>query len=818
MSIDASWLDLKLGLRMLVKHPVLTLIGVLATSFAIGASAAYFEVVNDFIHPTLPLQDGERVVAIQNDDLEAASSERRSLHDFMTWRNELESVEDLGAFTVYSRNLRSKGGSAEPVEVVEISAAAFRVARILPLLGRPLLEADEQNGAPLVVVIGERLWATRFHRDPDIVGRSVTLGASLRTIVGVMPETFALPVNQSLWVPFRLDVLNYARRQGPGIGTIGRLAPGVTLEQAQAELTVIGARRAAQFPGTNARLQPRILPYLKPFTGDGGERAMRLGLNAVFMMLLVIICGNVGTLVFARIATRERELALRTALGASRGRIVMQLFIEALLLTSAGAVIALAALSWGLRRAEAFIWTVEGVVPPFWRNDDLNVTTFLYVGVLTVLGSVVTGALPALRFTKGGIGGRLRTGAVGGAGMRSRRMSTVVIVVQVAISGALLPVSVGTFQLNWSDPAIPGVRAEEYLTIRYSTEEPAGVPARESQARMSAQFAATYPKLKERLLMDGGLVSVTFADQLPGTSNPGRLIQVENEKGGSSSDIQRVRAATVDVNFFDALSAPILQGRGFNSGDLVSGRDAVIVNQPFVQSVLGGRNPIGRRVRYTGSERHEAPSRWYEIVGVVPDLGMSPIEPEEAKGLYHPAAPGEMPSGFMAMRVGRNPDASAEKLRSIAAAVDPTLLVYDMRRLDEISKAEHMLNRAFYLVTASGIYFIVFLSAAVTFALLSFTVSQRTREIGIRKALGAGRRAVVASVFSRAFVQLGLGAGLGALASFLVFSRIPDNYVVKPGVILAMTAFMLLVGFLSCVAPVVRVLRIEPTEAMREEL
>jgi len=812
-------LDFKLGLRMLVKHPVLTLIGALATTFAIGAGAAYFEIVNDFANPTLPLQDGERVVVIQNDDLKAASPERRSLHDFTMWRNELKSVEDLGVFSVYSRNLGVESGQGVPIEVVEISAAAFRVARIQPLLGRSLVEADEQPAAPPVAVIGERLWETRFNRDPNIVGQSVELGSSRRTVVGVMPTTFALPVNQSLWVPFRMDALNYARRQGPGIGTIGRLAPGITLEQAQAELTVIGERLANEFSETNARLRPRIMPYLEPFTWDSGERSLRLGLNAVFLMLLVVICGNVGALVFARIATRERELTVRTALGASRSRIVMQLFVEALLLTSVGAGVALAILRVGLRRADAFFWSAQGVVPPFWWNADLNPTTVLYVGVLTVLGAVVTGALPALKFTRGGVQTSLQRSAVGASGMRSRPMSTAVIVVQVALSGVLLPMAMSlTLKLNWSEPAVPGIRADEYLTIRYRTEEPAGVSPREAQARMSTQFEATYQKLKDRLLADG-LVSVTFADQLPGSTHVGRLIEVDGqEKDGAASDMQRVRVANVDVNFFDALSTPILAGRGFHSGDLASDRGLVIVNQSFVQSVLGGRSALGRRVRYTGSETKEGPGRWYEIVGVVGDLGMSPLEREESKGLYHPAAPGDMASGFMAVRVGRNPEASAQKFRSIAAAADPTLLIYDVRALDEIGNAELRSDRAFALVTISGIYFIMFLSAAVTFALMSFTVSQRTREIGIRKALGAGPRAVLRSVFSRAFVQLGLGAGLGAFASIAAVSRIPDNYVAEPGMILAIMAFMLLVGFFSCVAPAVRALRIEPTEAMREDL
>ena len=416
------WADFKVGLRMLVKHPVLTIIGAVATTFAIGAGGAYFEIVNDYSRPSLPLQDGLRVVTIRNHDLAAADTEDRALHDFTTWRNELKMVEDLGVYTLYSRNLGLEGRAGLPVEVVEISAAAFRVARIPPLLGRSLVEADEQAGAPPIAVIGEHVWETRFNRDPNIVGQSVQLGSATPTIVGVMPAAFALPMNQSLWVPFRQDPLRFARREGPAIGTIGRLAPGATFEQAQAELTVIGARLAAEFPETNAQLRPRILPYLNPFTGEGVERSVRLGANGIFLMLIVVICGNIGALVFARTATRERELTVRAALGASRARIVTQLFIEALVLNLVGAIIALAILNWGLRAADTYVWTSQGGVPPFWRDANLSLTTVLYVAGLTVVGAVIIGVLPALKLTRGGIQSILQRTTAGNSGMRSRTM------------------------------------------------------------------------------------------------------------------------------------------------------------------------------------------------------------------------------------------------------------------------------------------------------------------------------------------------------------------------------------------------------------
>ena len=239
-------------------------------------------------------------------------------------------------------------------------------------------------------MIGEHVWETRFNRDPNIVGQSVQLGSATPTIVGVMPAAFALPVNQSLWVPFRQDPLRFARREGPAIGTIGRLAPGATFEQAQAELTVIGARLAAEFPETNAQLRPRIMPYLDPFTGEGAERSVRLGANGIFLMLIVVICGNIGALVFARTATRERELTVRAALGASRARIVTQLFIEALVLTLGRRRHRAGDFELGTRAQGFTSGPLRGACLRSGGDANLSLTTVLYVGGLTLSAAVVT--------------------------------------------------------------------------------------------------------------------------------------------------------------------------------------------------------------------------------------------------------------------------------------------------------------------------------------------------------------------------------------------------------------------------------------------
>ncbi|MGH7501349.1 MAG: ABC transporter permease [Longimicrobiales bacterium] len=385
-----SWLDFKLGFRMLAKYPGLTLVGGLAMSFAIWVGAGAFEFVRQVIHPALPLDDGDRIVGIWLWHTVASGVEEQALYDFVTWREELESITDLGAFRTLERNLIIEGGGAEPVEVAEISASAFSLARVPPLLGRTLVESDEQVGARAVVVIGHDLWQTRFAGDPDVVGQTVRLGTTESTVVGVMPEAFAFPVSHSLWAPLRVN--DYGRRIGPAVEIFGRLAPGVTLDRAQAELTTLGLRAAAAFPDTHEHLRPQVMPYAQSIvTVSVGESLWLMSINLLLVMLLV---GNVALLMFARAATREGEIVVRTALGASRMRIIAQLFVEALVLGGVAAIVGTAAAGFGLRWAMSMVEAEIGGGFPFWFDGDLSSATVIYAGVLTLLGAVIAVSCP----------------------------------------------------------------------------------------------------------------------------------------------------------------------------------------------------------------------------------------------------------------------------------------------------------------------------------------------------------------------------------------------------------------------------------------
>ncbi len=831
MAFGMSWLDFKLGFRMMTKYPGLTLVGGLGMAVAIAIGAGFFDAAA-VVHATLPFEEGERVVAIENWDREVNNQERQILHDFIAWRDELKSVEGLSAWTPIERNLITSDGQAEPVAVAEMTASGFQLTRVPPLLGRTLVEEDERVGAPAVVVIGYDVWQTRFASDPDIVGRDVRLGSTVHTVVGVMPEGFAFPMFHRFWTPLRADPLDYGMREGPRIFVFGRLAPGATLDGAQAELATIGLRAAAAFPETHERLRPRLVPYTLQLFDDmmGWEIPF---VHFLITTLLVVVCVNVAILVYARTATRRGEIAVRSALGASRRRIVGQLFVEALVLSAAAAAVGLVVARLALRQVDALIEQLLFI--PFWIDFGLSSGTIVYVLALTVLAAVIVGVLPAVKAT----GRRVQAGlqlAMGGSGMQLGGTWTVLIVVQVAFAVAVLPTAVFV-GWQWVRYAVaePGFAAEEFLTARLvmEGETPPTAEAEAYGREFYARYRDRHAELVGRLEAEPTVSDVTFAMNLPG-EEPRVWIEVDGVPMPTEPTYGAVRVGSaglevrfnrVDIDLFDVFDVPILTGRRFAPGDLDTAATAVIVNRTFMQQFLDDGNALGRRLRYVGIGGDARPwavelGRWYEIVGIVSDFPNT-MDPglTDAK-LYHAMAPGQVYPASLAVRVrGGAPETFAGRLRGITAALDPTLQLGRVLSLDEVLRQLQGPMRMTALGIAAVTLSVLLLSMAGIYALMSFIVTQRRREIGIRTALGAKPHRILGSVFTRAVVQLALGVVVGVLALAL-FDRLAGGEIMggKGAVMLpAVAAIMMAVGLLAALGPARRGLRIQPTEALRAD-
>ena len=818
-----SWLDVKLAFRMLIRQPGLTLVATFALAIGIPVGLLPLHVLDSLSRP-LPVEGGEKIVTLRNYDKAASNDVARPLHDFLRWRQELSSFEDLAMWRPELFNVLAADERAAPTRGSEVTASFFALLRIPPQLGRPLNVADEAVGAPDVVVIGHHLWLSRMGGVPDVVGKTIRIGGVPHTVVGVMPEGFLFAYRDHLWLPLRYSPLDSTPGGGPTGRIMGRLAKGVSIEQARREIEILGQRMASQFPQTHAQLQPQVVPFTSVLTEIDSPEA-KLGIlvtQTLAVLLLALACANVGILILARAATRSAELAIRTALGASRARIVSQLFIESLLLAVLAAGVGLLMLQVVARRPAELLASL-----PFWIDFDVSLKTTALAMSLAVVSAAIAGVLPALKATSKGMHSAIQRAAGGNSGIRFGRGYSALIVSEVAIGVWFLTLGWTLLPSATAKPGGLGIQTDQYLSAalripRVDRSSGVETPDRPEFAR---RVAVAHRELVRRLSAEPGVGPVAIASALPGmSSHASRYVQIEGlpRPPGSPAPAHLISVARADIGYFDALGQPILSGRNFNAGDLGDDRSAVIVNTGFVNRVLGGRNPIGQRLRYWEPGKEPGPFA-LAIVGVVGPLGMSATKPDADQGMYQAVAPGELHPVSFAIRVGSDPERFTPRLRSIVTAIDPGALIQNPAALDKVPNPEQrILVWSTYLIALlAGIA--VVLSAACLYALMSFTVAERTREIGIRTALGAQASSIVSEIAKRAFRQLSAGVVAGGGLSALMLWSFDDRYLnagilntanwpVTVGVI---AIAVMVIGTLACVKPTLRAIRIRPMEALR---
>jgi putative ABC transport system permease protein len=658
------------------------------------------------------------------------------------------------------------------------------------------------------------------------------------TVVGVMPAGFEFPVAHDVWTPLRAEMSNQAPRSGPDVTIFGVLAPGASLEAAQAELTTLGRATATEQRATHEHLQPRVQPYARLFfsNASGEDLGILLSVYVFVLMLVVLVCGNVALLMFARAATRENELVMRSALGASRGRIVAQMFAEALVLGGVAAAFGLVAAelvlrSWGLEFLEVNLGRM-----PFWFELRVSAAAILFALGLTVLGSAVAGVTPAVKVTRG-MGSRIKQATAGGGGLQFGGIWTAVIVAQIAVTVAFPAI---VYMVQWQMRHIQtfevGFADEEYLAVRIAKATPIG-PSGDADANREgerAAFGATLQELRRRVAERPDVAGVAFVDALPGASRAQDFIELPDDRSvtgrtgtvatsDSTPPHRLVTLADIEPSYFDTLGATLLAGRAFDAADLSPGVHVAIVDQGFVDLVLQGRNPIGQQVRFVDDGDDANTNPWFEIVGVVSDLGIgSPFHKSRGAGLYLPARPEQFQQVYMLVHARGEPMALVPQVRKTAAALDPTLLLEDFQRLDQALEGAVWLIGLWLRVSIVMTGVAVLLSLAGIYAVMSFIVARRTREIGVRVALGARPVSVVGAIFRRPLVQVGLGILVGAAlvaAGGSIETEMPGLTgglsLGEVALILAYAALMLGVCLLACVVPTRRALGVEPTIALR---
>jgi len=704
------------------------------------------------------------------------------------------------------------------------------------------------------VVIGNDLWKSRFAGRADIVGQPLQLGDVRHVIVGVMPEGYAFPVNNGVWTPLKLDPSGYELGHAPPIEVFGRLASGASEEDARRQIATIGERLARAHPETHAHLRTRLVPYTRTFIDSPEMPWMYHLVQLLVTMLLAVIGTNVAVLVYARTAGRMGEIAIRTALGASRARVVWQLFAEALALSGLAAAVGLAGAYLALVNIEAFFVRMGGGQLPYWLHFHVTPGLVAYCAGLAVLGAVIVGVTPALKATSDDVRANLQQLSTGSARMRLGGTWTFMIVTQVAVAVTFLPLAVaGINAWRRFESAESLLASKQIVTATLFVDRPNGgtqrLAAKRSVLGKVATLGAGAPdtdaddsafavravdlrsQLVRRLAGSSGVTDLALASNPPAaeatvrveidTARPASL-SLDEERSRDAPSNSAVGETRVDPRFFDAFDIPVLAGRTFGPADFSPSARTVIVNRSFVKKMLAGASPLGRRLRAAPLERARrdtlSKAPWEEIVGVVADF---PVDSSmTAPKVYRPLSLAEAGPVTIAVRFkDGSTTAFTNRLREMTVATNPMLRLDNIKSLDQTMLDESAGIRLTILVAELVTLSTVLLSAAGIYALMAFTITRRRREIGIRSALGAGPRRVLAGVLSRAFAQVTAGIVVGIAVAGVFDRSLEGGWTGRQAsfVLPFVAALMMIVGVLAALGPARRALRIQPTEALRSE-
>ena len=800
--------DLRHSLRLLLRNRGLTLVAGLALTLGIGLTTTIFSLVYGVVLRGLPFPDPQEIMHVGRTHVaRGVPRMQTSIHDYHDWRAEQRAFGDLGAFHIGTVNV---SGTEKPERFpgAYVTANTFRLLRVQPILGRTFRPEEEGPAAPAVIVIGYAMWRDRFARDSSVVGRTIRANGEPATIIGVMPEKFAFPWVQQAWLPLRLDPLAIPRGEGQKLDVFGRLRPGVSLAEARTQMEAIAARLARAHPASNDGIGVEVGPYVRQILLDQGVAILYTMLAAVLLVLLVA-CANVANLLLSRAAARGREVAIRVALGASRLRIVMQFLGETLALACIGGLLG-TGLAWVGTGMLRDAMKREGI--PFFVDIRLDGAALLFVLATTLVSTLVAGLLPAVQAARADVGSVLKDETRGSSSFRIGRISRAIVVLELALSCGLL-VGAGLMiksvtQLRTVDF---GFETEHVFTARVTLPE-ARYPDSASQRRL-------WQELHARLAALPGVEAASLGSALPAANSLRRdRIALDGRAYAREQDYPLSGAGVVAPGWFATFGVAPRQGRDFSSLDRETTLPVVVVNESFVRRFFAGKDPIGQRLRVGGPESKEP---WRTIVGVVPDLYASGPDNNEPDGLYVPMAQSPQRIMSIALRTRGDPMALTASVRDAVTGVDGDLPIYWVEPLTEAIHDETWFYDVFGVVFMVFGFVALFLAAVGLYAVMAFAVGRRTREVGIRMALGARGRDVIGLVLRQGLVQIAIGLVLGLSfaamlsnsVSILLFQVDPRD----PLVFAVVVVTLLGTGAAACLVPARRAARVDPLVAIRTE-
>jgi putative ABC transport system permease protein len=804
--------DLWYGARLMRRAPGFTAAVVLTLALGIGANAATFSIVNVLMLKPLSYRSPERVAFVLGWNTERQQELfNLPLADAIDIGRQTQSFENVAAYIYWSANLNS-GGVPERIQAYQLTANTFALLGVDALRGRPLTAADGRADAADVVVLSHGLWQRRFGGSPSIVGERVTLDGRAYTVVGVMPARFEFRVfnfKGEAWTPLKVDLeAGVPRPASPSIVAIARLKPGVRYSRAQAEVDAVMQRLEADNPRTNRGLGAHVVEMRRLGEENIGPIAA-IVISAVALVLL-LACANVANLLLTRAVSRERELSVRAALGAGRGRLVRQLLTESCLLSLAGSAAGVLMAFWALRTLRASLPEILITTAPNIMDLGVDGATLAFTCALALLCALLFGAAPALRTSDADLSASLKTGH-GAAAPSHQRFRAGLIVGEVAISLVLLVVAgllVRTFDgLRRIDP---GFNRESVLTLTVSLPE-----YRYADAQAQQRF---FEQALDKLQTVAGVRSAAFVNVLP--------FSAYDRSGPYVVDGQAVEAGrepfaayrVVTGDYFRTLEIPIVAGRPFDARDRETTQPVAIVNRALVARAFGDANPIGRQVRF-GRGNRTVPFRI--IVGVVGNVLHSEMRGQPHPEIYVPMAQAPVPMMMLAARTAGDPDGFRDAVTGAIAAVDPTQPVYHVKSLRGLLDAALISSAAAMSMMMLFGALALLLATVGIYGVVSYAVSQQTREFGVRLALGAAPGDVLRLVLRRGLSLILIGTAVGAagaMAAARMLSRVlyGVTFVDAPSYA-AGAALLILVGAAACYVPARRATRLDPVAILRAE-
>ena len=808
--------DLRFALHVILKDRWYSAVAVVALALGIGVNATVFTLVNAVLIRGLPFRDSGSLYMLGSVKQQSGNAGQVSFADFRDWQQQSTSFSGLAAFAPRGVSVADDRAAPQQARGCAVTANTFGLLSQEPLVGRDFAPGDDRAGAEPVVMLGYAIWKTRYASDPAIVGRAIRINGAPMTVIGVMPDGMQFPTASELWIP-AMPTKEQENRSARFLGVFGRLRPGVSRTAAQTEMNGIAARLAGVYSGTNKDFTSVQVATFNEWFNGGPIRTVFLAMMGAVAFVLLIACANVANLLLSRSVQRSREIAIRIALGASRWRVVRQLLIESTVLGFMGGAVGLLLALGGVR---AFDAVTQNVGKPYWIQFTMDYTVFGFLAAVCLVTGVLFGLAPALQITRTNVNEVLKEGGRGNAGgTRARWMTGTMVVVELALTLVLL---VGAGLMGRSFLKLYtrdlGIRTDHLLSMQMQLPE--------SKYRDAAARRAFYERLAPRLSAIPGVESITFTTSVPPFGAARRDVDIEGRPVRAAGEKAPDAAVVlISPSFFDTIGVQLRRGRAFNDNDGAPGSEAVIVNELFASRLFPGEDPIGRRIRLTAEPlpgQAPAVETWRTIVGVAPTLRHGSMQDANPPMAVYVPYRQESPRGTILLARSRLDVGSImNAVRREVQAVDQDQPVFTAQTFDDIMRQQRWPFRVFGSLFAIFAVIALIMSSVGLYAVMAYSVTQRTSEIGVRMALGADGRDVSWLVFRRGLMQMTIGLALGLAGAFAI-SRVLKALLVgitptDPVTFVGITVLLAVVATAACLLPARRATRVDPLIALRAD-